>query len=71
MQIEQDNFIPDDGTKNKKIMTIIIALIAILIIGIMAVIFVMITMIDNKLSVVIDGQKVNINEDTFIFTDDR
>ena len=70
MQIEQDNIMPDEGSKNKKIMTIIIVLIGVLIIGIMAIMFVISTMKDEKLSVTVNGTRVKYSEDTFFFTED-
>lgn len=70
MQIEQNNFIPDEGTKNKKIMAIIIALITVIVVAIIAVIFILMGMKSNRLSVVIDGVSTKAPEDTFVFYDD-
>ncbi len=70
MQIEKD-IIRQKEKKGAKTATIIGILITITIIAVIAIIFLMLSMRGKKLSVVVDGQIVNVTEDTFIFTEDE
>lgn len=71
MQIEQDDFVSNQGKSNApKTATIIAILIGVTVIILMVIIFAMMSMKENKLAVYIDRNLVTVTEDTFKFTDD-
>lgn len=72
MQIEQDNNIVFNDNKKAgdgKTTKIIIALIVVTIVAVIGILYAILVMLGKGLTVVIDGKKVNVSEDTFIFQD--
>ncbi len=70
MKIE-DEYEPNIGEKKtgSKVATIVSILIVITLIAVVAIVIAMLYMQQSKLSVYIDGQKVNIPDGTFLFTE--
>lgn len=73
MKIEDDEIITikKEKSSGKKTTKVIAALIVLLIIAVIGITYAIITIKGRKLSVSVDGQKVNFAEDTFLFTNDR
>ena len=73
MKIEDDEIITSkkDKSSGKRTTTIIATLIVLLIIVVIGITYAIITIKGKKLSLSVDGQKVNFAEDTFLFTNDR
>lgn len=70
MKIEQDeDFMKKEKKPRNKVMTIISVLIVITVLIVIAIIILMMQVEKNKLSVTVDGKKVTINEDTFLFAE--
>ncbi|MCI8620820.1 MAG: hypothetical protein HFJ50_03245 [Clostridia bacterium] len=70
MKIEQDNdIIIKEKKPRNKIVTIISILIILTILVVIGIIVLMVHVEDSKLSVNIDGKKVNFTEDTFMFVE--
>lgn len=70
MKIEQDDIIDkkekNNNSKTLKIILLLIAFTTLIVIGIVAL---MASMKDEKLSVMVDGKKVSITDDIFVFAD--
>ena len=70
MKIEQnEDFMKKEKKPRNKVMTIISVLIVIIILIVIAIVILMMQVEKNKLSVTVDGKRVNINEDTFLFAE--
>ena len=70
MKIEQDeDFMKKEKKPHNKVMTIISVLIVITVLIVIAIVILMMQVEKNKLSVTIDGKRININEDTFLFAE--
>lgn len=73
MQIEQDNIIVNNNNKKRnednKTSKIIITLIVVTIIAVIGTISAIMIFSEKDLSVIVDGQKINFSEGTFIFNE--
>ncbi len=73
MQIEQDDFVPNNYQSRKssgnKTVAIVVGLIIFSIILMIGIILGILFLKEDKLKVLVDGTKVNYGEDTFIFTE--